>query len=85
MKRISTSNSMTRNGPGGGSSAVIATLTLRDTGEMFHRLAAGLIVDDAGRSGPAFVPDWAVDSLSPNARPATPEEVNCWLAEHRPG
>lgn len=55
-------------------------ITLRREGFMlFHRLSSGQIVDDLGRSGPDFVPDWVVDGLTPNARPATPAEIEAAL------
>ncbi len=52
----------------------IITLTTETFGS-FHRLASGEITDGLGRSGPDFVPDWVVDSLTPNARPATPADI----------
>ena len=52
----------------------IITLTTETFGS-FHRLASGEITDGLGRSGPDFVPDWVVDGLTPNARPATPADI----------
>lgn len=52
----------------------VITLTAETFGS-FHRLASGEITDGLGRSGPDFVPDWVVDSLTPNARPATPADI----------
>ncbi|MDK9698230.1 MAG: hypothetical protein OEL76_17785 [Siculibacillus sp.] len=56
-------------------------VTLRGQGSgPFHRLSTGEIVDDQGNTGANAVPAWVVDSLTPNARPATPAEVAAWLA-----
>jgi len=55
------------------------TLT-REGFSPFHLLPSGQIVDDLGRSGPDFVPDWVVEGLTPNARPATPSEIEAEFA-----
>lgn len=62
---------------------ITITLTRAD-GERFHRLSSGEILDDQGRGGADFVPDWAVDSLTPNAILATPAEIAAELASPGP-
>lgn len=56
----------------------IITLTSENSA-VYHLLATGEITDDLGRSGPDFVPGWVVDALTPNARPATPAEIEAAL------
>ncbi len=58
---------------------IVVTLTSADNAR-FHRLSSGEVVDDQGRVGADFVPAWAVDSLTPNVRPATPTEIEAALA-----
>lgn len=53
---------------------IVVTLTTADDA-CFHRLSSGEVVDDQGRGGADFVPAWVVDSLTPNARPATAAEI----------